>query len=259
MDHSTINSWLSSDKKWETGLAVFLAFSNNRSLKKRFQRTGFNRLNAGLLYEEMLKLSRLHSAANRPTPSLLPARRQKAAPASFNESGSGKSAVNVNAKHGPVSASLETTRIKIEFSILPDPLKKLHTKKGILFNEASALHKTLDTSTQEQRAAICEQIVENMQENKLIWDELEYFMVNHKIKGLHPDLNLDVSRIHVKDLPPDKMIRRLTSRRSNISRYKKQVLDNPDDEKGNIRREHRISEWSEEVSTIEKLLSSDVV
>ena len=258
MKFKDLLKWIADGSKdWEKGVQLYNQFVSNGHLKRRFERLGPIEFNRGLLREELISLARTleTSFAKKQHP-----KSSKLKPGNVQVHQQTKTvtapAVIIPPDNGSETAEQELT---VDLASLPELLRKLHFKKGQLFNEASKLHKQLDSAPQHERAAMVETIVENMRENQAIWKELEHFRSKGKIKGNHPELQQRTKVKELKDSPLDVLQRTLTNRRSNLSRYKKLIADSPGHEIKNDRRRKKIEEWAIEIKAIESILKSHAV
>lgn len=251
MKFKDLLKWIADgSKNWEKGVQLYNHFGANTHLKRRFIRLGPIEFNKGLLREELTSIARMLEKSHQHK-----AVKSKPAGKSFE--------VKQSPVHDSIPSSqllVETTQhLTVDLAVLPEALRKLHFKKGKLFNEASMLHKKLASSPLHERASMVETIVENMRENQVIWNEINFYQSNQKVKGEHPDLKQRKKEKELKSVPGEVLQRTLTNRRSNLSRYKKMIADNPADDARNKKRRQKIEEWMIEIKAIESTLKSHAV
>ncbi len=242
MDISQLINYIASPDDYIVGVGFFEQFCNNKYQLKRFRKLGPTKYNKKLLLQLLIKKARYLEKRN--------ANLKKKAPSAPLKL---KTELSVSEETNQDS---EISAMSVDLAILPPELRKLHFKKGKLYIEASRLHRQLEQNPQHKRAAMVEQIVENMRENQEIWKELNYFATHKQIAGNHPDLKQPEQPANLEEVPPHILQKTLTNRRSNLSRYKKLIADNPDDEKKNEKRQAKIDEWASEIKAIEDLLKN---
>lgn len=251
MEFNDLLNWIATGAKdWKKGVQLYNHFGANNHLKNRFKRLGPIEYNRALLREELTSIAQMLEKSTRKlargvivTSLVLPASQP----------------LSTNRQTFQVDQEESSTNLTVDLAILPEQLRKLHFKKGNLYNEASRLHKKLEETPQHVRASMVETIVENMRENQDIWAEIDYFKRNNKLKGSHPDLQQRAIAKDLKDVPREVLQRTLTNRRSNLSRYKKLIADFPDDDKKNKKRLQKVSEWTTEIKAIESILKPDAL
>jgi len=121
---------------------------------------------------------------------------------------------------------------EVDFSLLPDALKRLSVRKGDLYRMASVLHREmLSCNTDEERSQKAVIIIGNMSENNQIYAELRYFLKNRKFLGEHPSFKVvkEKKAVDFNLLPADKLLRKISSLSANLSRMRKWLKENPKD------------------------------
>jgi hypothetical protein len=232
-----ILQWLNSERSFESGFKLYQKYGTNRHLIRRFSRIGDNKFHRELIFEQLKEIARTLESAFKPKGSNKP-------DSSFalDQSDTTDSPEEVHAPDekviiagSPLPDSFATTvddLSEVDFSLLPDVLKKLSTRKGDLYRMASVLHlEMLDCTTDDQRAQKAAVIIGNMTENNQIYSELRYFLKNQKFLGEHPSLK----KIEVKEvidfngLPADKLLRKINSLAASLSRIRKWLKENTRD------------------------------
>jgi hypothetical protein len=265
MNFNDLIKWIADGaSNWEKGVALYNHFGPNINLKNRFRRLGPVDYNRALLREELTNIARILEKSQRlktkrPNQSTTQPIHQLTNQPLHHSTNQPINQSTNQPLHELTDSEKTEEQLTVEVAVLPVPLRKLHFKKGQLFNEASRLHKQLEAAPQHKRAAMVETIVENMRENQKIWDELKHYQSKRKIKGDHPDLKQTEKAKEIKDIAPEILQKTLTNRRSNISRYKKLIKDNPNHEKKNENRQAKIDEWTIEIKAIEETLSKNAV
>lgn len=227
-------AWLNSKRKFESGLALYKKYGTNRILIRRFERGGDNDLNRGLLFEQIKDMARTLES-NRPKKKrkiqpLLPVSKQnpiiKQAPAYIAL----ENKIIVSNNVLPKAHATSTDDLNdVDFSLLPDKLKKLSTHKGDLYREASRLHRELESCTSfEESAKKCGIIITNMRENDLIYREIRHYLNHKTYLGEHPDLKPKIKEKTPEylSLPADKLLRAINSHSSSLSKLKKWLTAN---------------------------------
>lgn len=232
-----ILQWLNSERSFESGFKLYLKYGTNRHLIRRFTQIGDNRFHRDLIFEQLKEIARTLESSRKPN-----SLKRIAATVDSDESDSTVSSPTDPAPDekviiagSPLPDSFATTvddLSEVDFSLLPDALKKLSTRKGDLYRIASVLHREmLDCTTDEQRAQKAAIIIGNMTENNQIYAELRYFLKNQKFLGEHPSLKKTIVKevVDFNMLPADKLLRKINSLAAGLSRIRKWLKENPKD------------------------------
>jgi hypothetical protein len=228
-----LTDWLASKQKFEPGLELYKKYGTNKNLIRRFDRTGNNKFNRQLLFEQIKQMALTLEASqkvksHKPRISK-PAKPSVVLPATQPPVKLPEKVIISNEILPTPHANLKDDLEGVNFALLPDFLKKLSVKKGDLYREASKLHRELDNCKSFSEAAEkCAVILNNMRENDLIYQELRHFISHNKVLGLHPDLKKETKAQEpdYKTLPADQLLRKISSRSAQLSRLRKWMKQN---------------------------------
>lgn len=229
-----ILQWLNSERSFESGFKLYQKYGTNRHLIRRFSRIGDNKFHRELIFEQLKEIARTLESARKPNglkrlDTCMTSDESDIA-ASITEDTAPDEKVIIAGS--PLPDSLATTvddLSEVDFSLLPDALKKLSTRKGDLYRLASVLHREmLACSTDEQRAQKAAVIIGNMSENNQIYAELRYFLKNQKFLGEHASLKKTEIKevVDFNSLPADKLLRKINSLAASLSRIRKWLKEN---------------------------------
>lgn len=204
MTIADIKNWFNTGKPYAKGVAIYEQLGGNETLKKLFaqKETAFNKRS---LEAELAML--LH----RPNKQLLDT-------ANFKQ-------------HTP------TVHTPIDISALPEVLQKQNVRKGELYIQATRLHEQLThLSTDQERFDCAKKILDNFEEIKVIWADLDYFQANKQLpeKYIPKTVSMDTT-FTIADME------RLRNLRTYLSKHK-----------NNPKRQQDIKHWQIEVAQLEK-------
>lgn len=228
-----LTDWLASKQKFESGLDLYKKYGTNKNLIRRFDRTGNNKFNRQLLFEQIKQMALTLEAAEKLKPHKpkisKPAKPVAVLPAAEKAAKLPEKVIISSDILPAPHASLKDDLAGVNFALLPDFLKKLSVRKGDLYREASKLHRELDNCTSFGEAADkCAIILNNMRENDLIYQELRHYISHNKVLGLHPSLKQEnkPAESDYKTLPADQLLRKISSRSAQLSRLRKWMKQN---------------------------------
>jgi hypothetical protein len=144
---SEIETYLQSSQDFETGVALYLKFSESKPLKSLFESGNSSYSHSKLLHS-------LKEISESTIPKQLP--ESKASPLDAYKT-----------KH-------ESNVVQIRYSELPPALKERHRHKAALYKQAKDYHSALyDANNKQTRFEFAKQILTNFHEIDDIWKELE--------------------------------------------------------------------------------------
>jgi hypothetical protein len=229
MQKQDITTWLdSNDHDWKQGLALLVAFSNNKHLIRVFTSKCRSVRTTKSLQYELNKIS-------------------KAGPSSRLKQGEllRKSPV-VSHPTKTVNPTLKTSNYLLRPTIgeqSTDPvLIPLETKRKALYVEAASIFYQLLYMTKPMCEISCLRILDMMDDNKALWHQIDYYK---KYKFLPSSADVS-SQLEMKD--------RLHNIRTYISRHIKQVA-NAKTETTRLKYQQRLDEFIAERNDIELKLS----
>jgi len=87
----------------------------------------------------------------------------------------------------------------------PPELEALVTRKFTCYYQYKQLHKKLFSATNDECTEVAAELIEAYIENRVIYDELEYYRVSGKVLGKHPIFlqfarNKQINSMSIKDL-----------------------------------------------------------
>lgn len=255
--HKEIINWHKSGRNFKDGVEIFKKFSPNKVLLRRFERAGNIPFNMALLSEKLISHAqyiesiRAHKA--KPIKSATKKAKKPDSPAKDIKNIKKPAATPEKPKQ---PGSKEVKPGTIDFETKPDKIRQLELEKVNLYIGANKIfnNQLPQAKTDAERAELAEAIVDKMKLNQDIWDKIHHYNKTKQLpeddkpKKVEPD-----KQKKMDDLTPLQMQRKLTNRRSNISRYKNLISKNPNDSK-NENRQAKIKEWEKEVEYyLEKL------
>lgn len=227
-------AWLNSKRKFESGLALYKKYGTNQILIRRFERGGNNQFNRELLFEQLKDMARTLESSRpkkkRRIQPLLPVIESKTTITRVPAPREIKDKIFVTNNILPKAHATSTDDLtEVDFSLLPDKLKKLSTHKGDLYRKASQLHRELENCESfDECGKKCGTIITNMRENDLIYREIRHYLTHKKYLGEHPDLKPKKKDKEPEylTLPADKLLRAINSHSSSLSKLKKWLTVN---------------------------------
>lgn len=232
-----ILEWLNSERSFESGFKLYQKYGTNRHLIRRFSRIGDNKFHRDLILEQLKEIARTLESARKPNvlnrlDTSMTSDESDMVVSSAEDSAPDERVIVAGS---PLPDSFATTvddLSEVDFSLLPDILKKLSTRKGDLYRMASVLHREmLECTTDVLRAQKAAVIIGNMTENNQIYAELRYFLKNQKFLGEQPSLKKTEGKevVDFNALPADKLLRKINSLAASLSRIRKWLKENPKD------------------------------
>nr|DAU37128.1 MAG TPA: hypothetical protein [Caudoviricetes sp.] len=149
-----------------------------------------------------------------------------------------------------------------EFPFLDDPscpmeLQALATKKITSYRAYVKLHKQLrDCSSLVQCAVVSRQLINNYLENRMIWEELEYYRTHGAILGKHPLMAFYARKKNMLNMTVKQLFREQKRLKANIWRVKSELAkgDKPHLEP---ERRARLAAYEAELAEINRLLDEE--
>lgn len=133
-------------------------------------------------------------------------------------------------------------------------LEALASRKFSRYHHYVRLHATLrDCTSLQQCADISRELIDSYLENRMIWDELNYYKEHHVLLGKHPAFAEFRRRSELLQLPVKELIRRQRQVENNIWRVKSEMARNDKPHLNPIRRE-RLAGYEKELADINRLL-----
>ncbi len=133
-------------------------------------------------------------------------------------------------------------------------LEALASRKFKHYRAYVRLHKELaDCTDLEQCSIKCKELIDNFLDNRLIWEELDYYKKHGKLLGKHPAFAEFRRRNELRNLSIKELVRRKEQVENNIWRVKNEMA------KGNkphldVARQERLTGYERELADINKLL-----
>ena len=116
------------------------------------------------------------------------------------------------------------------------------------------LHAQLrDCTSLKQCADVSRDLIDNYIENRMIWEELNYYKVHHSLLGKHPAFAEFRRRSELLQLPVKELVRRQRQVENNIWRVKSEIAKEDKPHLDPIRRE-RLTGYEKELNDINRLL-----
>lgn len=114
----------------------------------------------------------------------------------------------------------------VDFSKLPPEILKLHTENGEIVRKTGFLRNLLFNCPSDQRYSVAKQIVDNHDKVIENWMHIDYYNQNQEILELKERKETD--KRFQQRIPDENKMRILLSLRTQISKVKKKIKDNPD-------------------------------
>lgn len=166
---------------------------------------------------------------------------------------------SINWKAPEITFRNKTKTFREEFPFLNSPdcpieLEALASRKFGKYHLYVNLHRKLrDCTSLEECANISKELIDNYIENRIIWDELNYYNNNKKILGKHPIFLEFSRRKELLSLSIKELVLRQQKIENNIWRVKNEL------KRGNkphldLERKERLSAYEAELSEVKRLL-----
>ncbi len=233
--HQQIIDWLQGPQKWKEGLAIFRSFTSQKSLLSRFDRSGNIQFNRSLLREQLIQKAQYLEKNNK----------RKVSTPIVKKTTTKPSPAKVEVPK-PINPNT------VDHAMKPKAIQEIELQKHELYvNMHRQFHIDLPKAkTDIERAAIAGSIIELRDQNQACWDKLRYFKEHGKL----PEEPKPEPVKPKKELTPVQMQRTITNRRSNISRYKRLISEDPQ-LKTIEQKKAKIAEWEEEVKYLSEQLN----
>lgn len=133
-------------------------------------------------------------------------------------------------------------------------LEALASRKFNRYHNYVRLHANLrDCTSLQQCADNSRELIDSYIENRMIWDELNYYKEHHSLLGKHPAFAEFHRRSELLKLPVKDLIRRKQQVENNIWRVKSEIAKGDKPYLNPIRRE-RLEGYEKELADINRLL-----
>lgn len=133
-------------------------------------------------------------------------------------------------------------------------LEALASRKFNKYHSYVRLHPKLrDCTSLQQCADISRELIDNYIDNRMIWDELNYYKEHHILLGKHPAFVEFRRRGELLKLPIKELVRRQRQVENNIWRVKSEMLKGDKPHLDPLRRE-RLTGYEKELADINRLL-----
>lgn len=153
----------------------------------------------------------------------------------------------------------ESNSFRGEFPFLNDPdcpmeLEALASRKFSKYHAYVRLHAQLrDCTSLRECADVSRQVIDSYLDNRMIWDELNYYKEHHALLGKHPAFAEFRRRSELLQLPIKELISRQRQVENNIWRIKSEMAKGDKPHLDVIRRE-RLAGYEKERADINRLL-----
>ena len=133
-------------------------------------------------------------------------------------------------------------------------LEALASRKFKHYRAYVRLHQELSDCTDLEQCSIkCKELIDNFLDNRLIWEELNYYQLHGSLLGKHPAFAEFRRRNDLRNLSTKELVRRQEQVENNIWRVKNEMA------KGNkphldVVRKERLAGYEKELADINKLL-----
>ncbi len=136
----------------------------------------------------------------------------------------------------------------------PVELEALASRKISKYHAYIHLHKSLrDCISLMECANVSRDLIDNYMDNRMIWNELNYYKEHHSLLGKHPIFGEFRRRNELLHLPVKELVRRQLQVENNIWRVKNELAKGRKPHLEHIRRE-RLSGYEQELNDINRLL-----
>lgn len=133
-------------------------------------------------------------------------------------------------------------------------LEALASRKFTHYRAYVRLHKQLrQCASLTQCADTCRELLDNYMDNRLIWQELEWYRLHHTLLGKHPAFAEFRRRRELMTLPVKELVRRQRQVEGNIWRVKSELAKGDKPHLEHSRRE-RLEGYERELADINRLL-----
>lgn len=133
-------------------------------------------------------------------------------------------------------------------------LEALASRKFSRYHNYVKLHSELrDCTSLQQCADISRELIDSYIENRMIWEELNYYKEHHILLGKHPAFAEFRRRNELLQLPVKDLLHRQRQVENNIWRVKSEIAKGDKPHLNPIRRE-RLEGYEKELADINRLL-----
>lgn len=221
---TTIQNYLSGARSYAEGVSLYERFGKNRQLKRAFRMHPESRILRMTLLEELRKLAGLSESEYRNL-------RQFAKKCHLPMA---EDPAPANTRHyTPVGDEAQKKiRFRERFTFLksadcPEVLKLLVNDMFASFDAYREAHNTLaslpsDTPL-ETTAPLTRKAVEEMLNDRMIWDELQHYQEHKTLLGLHPDVKDYLKWKEYREMSDFDLMQRRKNAASNLSKYKAKI------------------------------------
>ena len=164
-----------------------------------------------------------------------------------------------NWKETEITFSRKPKSFREEFSFLiekscPVELEALASRKFSRYHAYVELHFQLrDCTDLNQCTSVSRQLIDSYIENRMIWDELNYYQQNKSLLGKHPIFNEFKRRKELLGLPIKELVKRQKQIENNIWRVTNE-LNKGDKPHLDIERRERLAGYKAELEEVNRLL-----
>lgn len=235
-----IIEYLAGERSYWEGVAIYERFGNNVALKRAFRMRSESRITRMTLIEELRKLAGISEEQMSNTGTV---KAERVSEAKKEEQSSQYRTLTTD----------ETKRVRFRdrFPFLrsedcPEVLKILVNDMFASYDKYRQAHNNLtelaDDAPLSEAGELTAMAVENMLNDRLIWDELVYFQEHGELLGKHPKTEKSLKWAEYKKMSDFDLMQKRKNAAANISKYKAKIEADKTDE---ARRKHEESmhEW----------------
>ncbi|MFZ4546815.1 MAG: hypothetical protein ACOYN4_05250 [Bacteroidales bacterium] len=252
-----ISEYLLTDRKFDSGVHLYMQYGNSLSFKNTLNRQGFSKYNHDILLEELRKLAGV-------SPEQFKIFKQSAPEENVNVKQDVLPQIVTPAEKEVLIREIpeqirKSIRLRDDFPFLasadcPDEFKILvHDMLSAYSNYIDAHKRLFDATTGDELQEIASAVVEGYLENRQIWDELNHYKLTGKILGKHVIFSTTDRMLEIRNMTTAELVKLQKSLMNNIARYKKTVKDHPE-HKNTQSRKQNIAKWEVELVTVNSLL-----
>lgn len=133
-------------------------------------------------------------------------------------------------------------------------LEALASRKFAHYHTYVRLHKKLrDCTSLKECADVSRQLIDSYIDNRMIWEELNYYKGHHALLGKHPAFSEFRRRSELLHLPIKELVKRQQQVLNNIWRVKNEMAKGDKPHLDAVRRE-RLAGYEKELADINRLL-----
>lgn len=136
----------------------------------------------------------------------------------------------------------------------PVELEALASRKISKYHAYVALHSNLrDCTSLQECADVAGELIDNFIENRIIWDELNYYQEHHSLLGKHPIFIEFQRRNNLLHMPIKDLVLRQQQVQQNMWRVKSELAKGTKPHLDGVRKE-RLAGYEQELNDINRLL-----